>query len=85
MSEDGLDLEVRGEYWRDAIQLAERLDISPSLLATQTLVGKIVGGEGNGIFAVQTADFLQSQGLLEHRLFTSLILKVKCSAHRVYM
>ena len=76
MSEDGLDLGDHGECWRDTIQLCEKLDVSPALLATQILVGKIVEGEENGLFAVRMADYLQSQGLFEHRLFVSSILKV---------
>lgn len=77
MCEDGLDLGDHGECWRDTVQLLETLDISPALLATQTLIGKIVSGEESGAFAVRMADYLQSQGLFEHRLFVSSILKVR--------
>ena len=63
--------------WKDLIQLAETIDVSPSLLATQQLVGKIVAGEVSGKFAVDTAKVLQRQGLLEPRLFVSAVLKVK--------
>lgn len=69
---------VRGECWKDIIQLAsESLDVSPALLATQKLVSEILKErEGNGFDAVRTADYLQSQALLDHRLFISSLLKV---------
>lgn len=77
-----LMLEQEGENvheqsdWKDALQLAEAIDVSPSLLSTQQLAVKIVAGQVSGQVAVETAQLLQVQGLLEPRLFVSTLMKV---------
>ena len=62
--------------WKDALQLAEAIDVSPSLVSTQQLAIKIVAGEVSGQIAVETAQLLQGHGLLEPRLFVSTLMKV---------
>lgn len=68
---------VKGDCWSDIIHVAEKLDVCPSLLATKELIAKLLSGDVCGERAVSIADHLQSNALLDHRLFTSSLLKVK--------
>ena len=59
------------------IQLAESLDACPALLATKELITKLLSGKVCGERAVSIADHLQSNALLDHRLFTASLVKVE--------
>ena len=74
MAEEGLLSEA--ESWKATLQLANKLDISAALLATQTLVGKILKREKDGVSVVEMTNELESRGLLEHHLFVSSLVKV---------
>jgi hypothetical protein len=67
---------IKEDCWSDTVHLAEKLDVSPSLLATKELIAKLLCGEVCGEKAVSIADHLQSSALLDHRLFTSSLVKV---------
>ena len=67
---------LKGDCWSDTVHLAEKLEICPALLATKELITKLLSGEVCGERAVSIADHLQSSALLDHRLFTSSLVKV---------
>ena len=77
LSVESKDDGVIGDGWAETIQLAEKLDVCPALLATKELIARLVGGEMCAERAVSVAGHLQNKALLDHRLFTSSIVKVE--------
>lgn len=71
--EDG----IKGDCWTETVELAEKLDVCPALLATKELIARLVSGEMCGEKAVTMVSNLQNKALLDHRLFTSSIVKVE--------
>lgn len=71
-----MDDGVKGDCWSDTVQLAEELEVCPALLATKEFIAKLLSGEVSGERALSIAGHLQSSSLLDHRLFTSSLVKV---------